>query len=311
VTSPDKRVNKPQMENMDIKAFGYLAGELPDRVQLIEVGPRDGFQQETKMIPTPLKVKLIKAIADAGVRQIQVTSFVNPSRVPQMADAELLIKSLPERPNVIFNALVLNSRGLMRALGAGVKSVEISVSASDTHSIKNTGMSRDQALSDARRMIESAKKSGCHVRAGIQCAFGCVYEGQIPQSLIAEIASGYLAQGIDMLAIADTTGMASPPLVASLLEKLSPLCAGVPLILHLHDKKGMGFHNMVAGMAAGVGHFDTGLGGLGGCPAIPDAVGNIDTIQAAHLLRRMNIETGIDISALERCAEEIRSFLKK
>lgn len=289
---------------------GYSAREFPRRVHLTEVGPRDGFQQEKKIIPTALKVRFITEMADAGLRRIQVTSFVNPARVPQMADAEELIRALPVKPGVTYNALVLNPRGLARALDAGVTAVEISVSASDTHSRKNTGMPVAQAVSDAIAMIETAKKRGCHVRAGIQCAFGCVYEGPVSASSVLEIAGAFIAQGIDMLAIADTTGMATPAMVQGLMERLSPLGPEVSVALHLHDTNGRGLGNMIAGMACGVDHFDTGLGGLGGCPFVPGAVGNIDTIRAARLLHKMSIETGLDIAALEFCAERILSFLR-
>lgn len=284
-----------------------IAQNLPDKVTLIEVGPRDGFQMEKSILPTQLKVSVINGLVDAGFKHLQVTAFVHPGRVPQLADAEELVKALPKRADVVYNALVLNPRGLSRALKAGMRSVEISVSASDTHSRKNTGAPHAQALQDALEMIRTARKSGCHVRAGIQCAFGCAYEGRVPQDRVLEMAGRYLREGIDMLAIADTTGMGTPAMMSGLLKEILPLAADVPVVLHLHDTKGLGQANVLAAMACGVTHFDTALGGLGGCPFIPGAPGNISTEKTVDMLHRMNIETGIDSAKVKFHAERVLS----
>jgi len=281
---------------------------LPKSVTLIEVGPRDGFQMEKTVIPTQMKVEIIEGLIAAGFKHIQVTAFVHPDRVPQLADAETLVKALAKHPDVIYNALVLNTRGLNRAIAAGMASVEISVSASDTHSLKNTGVTNARALNEALEMIRTARKNGCHIRAGIQCAFGCAYEGNISQTRVLEMTSRYLSEGIDMLAIADTTGMGTPAMMTDLLEKILPLAGGVPLVLHLHDTRGLGPANVLAAMTCGVTHFDTALGGLGGCPFIPGAPGNIGTEKTVDMLHRMNIETGIDSARVRRCAERVLSL---
>lgn len=282
--------------------------DLPDKVTLIEVGPRDGFQMEKRVIPTPLKVEIIGGLVEAGFKHIQVTAFVHPDRVPQLADAEALFKTLPKRADVVYNALVLNAKGLSRAIASGVASVEISVSASDTHSRKNAGLTHDQALNEALGMIRTAQTSRCHIRAGIQCAFGCAYEGAIPHDRVLEMARRFLDAGIDMLAIADTTGMGTPARTTHLLKELLPLAAGVPVVLHLHDTKGLGLANLHAAMASGVTYFDTALGGLGGCPFVPGAPGNIGTEKTVDMLHRMHIETGIDSGLVKIFSERVLSF---
>jgi hydroxymethylglutaryl-CoA lyase len=284
------------------------SGKLPKKVTLIEVGPRDGFQMEKTIIPTQMKVEIIDGLVAAGFKHIQVTAFVRPDRLPQLADAETLVKALAKHPGVVYNALVLNIRGLNRALAAGMASIEISVSASDTHSRKNAGVTHAQALEEALAMIRTAQTNGCHVRAGIQCAFGCAYEGSISQTRVLEMASRYLSEGIDMLAVADTTGMGTPAMMTDLLEKILPLAGDVPVVLHLHDTKGLGLANVMAAMTCGVTHFDTALGGLGGCPFIPGAPGNIGTEKTVDMLHRMNIETGIDSALVRRCAERVLSL---
>jgi hydroxymethylglutaryl-CoA lyase len=282
--------------------------DLPDKVTLIEVGPRDGFQMEKGVIPTPVKVEIIEGLIAAGFKHIQVTAFVHPGRVPQLADAEVLLNTLPKHADVVYNALVLNARGLERAIASGVASVEISVSASDTHSRKNVGLSHARALNEALQMIKTARKSGRHIRAGVQCAFGCAYEGTISRDRVLDMACRFLNTGIDMLAIADTTGMGTPERMTDLLNKLLPLAAGVPVVLHLHDTNGLGLANLLAAMASGVTHFDTALGGLGGCPFVPGAPGNIGSEQTLDMLHRMNIKTGIDSTLVKIQAERVLSL---
>ncbi len=283
----------------------------PDSVTLIEVGPRDGFQLETKRIPTDLKAGIICGLMDAGLRRIQVTSFVNPERVPQMADAGEVLRRLPQREDVVFTALALNTKGVERAQGAGLREIEASISASDTHSRKNAGMSLNQAIDQGKEMIRVARKSDMSVTAGIQCAFGCVYEGAIPAKRVLNMAQNFMDAGIDRLSIADTTGMANPLSVSHLLEALMPRELGVPVTLHLHDTRGLGLANVMAAMACGVTHFDTALGGMGGCPFVTAAAGNIATEDTAYLMASMNIETGVNISKVAECSKRLEKFLGK
>ena len=180
--------------------------DLPRKVTLTEVGPRDGFQFETQVLPIDVKVDVVTGLVAAGLRHIQVVSFVHPARVPQMADAETLLHRLPRQPDVFYNGLVLNERGLERALSAGLRSVEISVSASDSHSRRNVNRSFDAALVQGCGMVQAAKQGGLHVRAGVQCALGCVYEGEVPVERVVAMLTRFRDLGADAAVVSDTTG---------------------------------------------------------------------------------------------------------
>jgi hydroxymethylglutaryl-CoA lyase len=288
-----------------------MTDNLPESATLIEVGPRDGFQFESQIIPLDVKLEIIKGLIDAGLRQIQVTSFVSPAKVPQMADAENLLKQLPDSENVIFSGLVLNTRGVLRAQAAGVTHVEISISASDTHGRRNAGMSFDQAAVQAKEMIETAQKEGLNIRAGIQCAFGCVYEGAVSRARILKIVSGYVSYGVDAIALSDTTGMADPVSVKRMLESVLPLVGSIPINLHFHDTRGLGLANVLAALECGISHFDTALAGMGGCPFVPGAAGNIATEDTAHMMAAMGIETGIDIDGIVPISLRLEKLLNK
>lgn len=285
--------------------------EFPDKVTLIEVGPRDGFQFEKQMIPTEMKVETIKGLVDAGLKHIQAVSFVNPSRVPQMADAEEVVKRLPESKGVIFSGLVLNTRGVQRALAAGLKHVEISISVSDTHSRKNAGVDYDQAFDGMKAMIQLAHAKALVVRAGIQCVFGCVYEGAVSRERIVRLVQYYVSQKVDTIALSDTTGMADPGSIQQMLRLLIPQCGNIPLVLHLHDTRGLGLANLMAALACGVGRFDTALAGMGGCPFVAGAAGNIATEDTANLLESMGISTGVDLAKVSKCSHRLEDYLGK
>jgi hydroxymethylglutaryl-CoA lyase len=283
----------------------------PDKVTLIEVGPRDGFQFEAKIIPTELKIEIISCLVNAGIKNIQVTSFVRPRLVPQMADAEALLQRLPKKKDVTYSGLALNSTGVERAHSAGLNHIEISISASDTHSRKNSGMTFEQALENSKMMVRLAQKYNMHIRAGIQCAFGCVFEGRISQEKVIEMTRHFLDWSVDMIAISDTTGMATPAGITDLMEKLMPIAVNTPMVLHLHDTRGLGLVNVAAAMACGITHFDTSLAGMGGCPFIPGAAGNIATEDTAYLMESLKIETGIDIKAVSYCSSKLEDFMGK
>jgi hydroxymethylglutaryl-CoA lyase len=285
--------------------------ELPKEVTLIEVGPRDGFQFEKQMIPTEMKVEIISDLVAAGLKHIQVASFVNPSRVPQMADAEEVVNRLPESQGTIFSGLVLNIRGLQRALQAGLNHVEISISVSDTHSRKNAGVNFDRAFNHMMEMIQLARAEGISVRAGIQCAFGCAYEGGVSQERIVHLVEYYASQKVDAIALSDTTGMANPMSVKRLLQTLMPACGEIPIVLHLHDTRGLGLANLMAALACGVNQFDTAVAGMGGCPFVRGAAGNIATEDTAHLMNAMGIGTGVDIAAVSQCSHRLEGYLSK
>lgn len=284
---------------------------LPKKVNVIEVGPRDGFQFEPTIIPTELKVQIIEDLVGAGISHIQVTSFVNPKKVPQMADAEKLVRLLPKKEHVIYSGLVLNAKGVERAAAAGISHVEISISASDTHGLKNAGMSFSQAFSQAKDMIRLAKSFHQTIRASVQCSFGCAFEGEVDTRRVIQIVEQYLEHGVDAVCLSDTTGMATPLKLEYLLGKVIPMAKQIPAMLHLHDTRGLGLVNVMTALLKGVTDFDTSLGGMGGCPFVPNASGNIATEDTLYLLESLGIETGIDKTQVAKCSIRLERFLNK
>jgi hydroxymethylglutaryl-CoA lyase len=240
-----------------------------------------------------------------------VTSFVHPQRVPQMADAESLLRALPAWENVDLSGLVLNRQGLERAHRAGLRQVEISISASDTHSRKNTGMPLDEAFQRGQEMVALARKYGMYVRAGIQCAFGCVYDGAIPLQRVVDMARVFIDQGAAALALADTTGMADPPAIRRMVTEVHLAAGETPLICHLHDTRGLGLVNLMAALECGVTRFDTALAGMGGCPFVAGAAGNIATEDTVYLLDRLQVKTGISIKEVAACSIKLENFYGK
>jgi len=284
---------------------------MPDRVTLVEVGPRDGFQQEETVVPTEHKVLIVKELVEAGMKWIQVASFVHPVKVPQMSDADRLIQKLPRYDHVVYTALVLNDRGLERALASGIHAVEISLSASDAHSQRNTGMPHGEALAHILPLIGRALSAGLHVRASVQCAFGCHYEGSVPIDRVVGIIRQFIHHGASVVALADTTGMGSPLSVQRMLDAVLPVTNRNPLAIHLHDTRGLGLVNLMAALKYGVSIFDTSFAGMGGCPFVPGAAGNIATEDTAYLLESLGIQTGIDYRRLAVVSRDAESFFNK
>jgi hydroxymethylglutaryl-CoA lyase len=277
-------------------------------VVITEVGPRDGLQLEVRTVPTDQKAELITGLVRAGLKAIQVASFVHPSKVPQMADAEAVIERLPLDDGVLYSALTLNHQGVLRALQTSIPWIEISAAASDSHSRVNAGLPLDRMGAEIDRMMNSALKAGRKVRASIQCTFGCAEEEPIPDEQILTLSETLLNYGIHHLVLADTTGMATPLKVKQLLKALLPMASGVPVGLHLHDTRGLGLVNVMAGLEMGISHFDTSLGGLGGCPFVPGAAGNIATEDTAYLLDTLGISTGIEISEVACWSHHLSRF---
>jgi hydroxymethylglutaryl-CoA lyase len=228
-----------------------------------------------------------------------------------MADAEELLRSLPAWPDVTLSGLVLNRQGLERARRSGLRHVEISISASDTHSRKNTGMARDEAFYQGQELIGRAREYRMSARAGIQCAFGCVYEGAIATRRVVEMARSFIDKGAAALSLADTTGMADPFAIRRRVAAVQAVLAGRPLVLHLHDTRGLGLVNLMAALECGVTQFDTALAGMGGCPFVAGAAGNIATEDTLYLLGRLGIATGIDIARVAACALEMEKYYGK
>ena len=283
---------------------------LPKTVLIEDEALRDGLQNEKRLFSVAEKLELVAAIADAGVRRIQVGSFVSPKWAPQMANTDELFAALPARDGVVYSGLVLNAAGLDRALAVGAKHLSISVSASETHSRKNANKSVDAALADILPTIERALAAGVAVRAGIQSALGCGYEGDIDPAQVLRIARLYREAGVREINIADTAGLADPQLVHRVATLLREAFGDeVTLSLHLHDTRGLGLANMLAGLQAGVTVFDAAVGGLGGCPFIPAATGNISTEDAVFALERMGVATGVDWTKLQPVARRLADLV--
>lgn len=277
---------------------------------LEDVSLRDGLQSEARLLSLEHKVAVFELLASAGFERVQVGSFVNPRVVPQMAGAESLIERISGRyPHVTLTALVLNEKGLDRAMRCRLDHLSVSVSASDTHSRKNARISADKALKGAARLISKADAAGVRVRAGIQCAFGCVDEGPVPEGRVVKAAETLSKAGASEINLGDTTGMAGPVEVKRLIrfaKESVPECA---LSLHLHDTRGLGLVNMLAGYHAGVRIFDVSAGGLGGCPFVQGAGGNIAAEDAAYLFERVGEKTGVHLHRLCRAVERYESLL--
>lgn len=274
---------------------------MPDEVTLIEVGLRDGLQSETAVLPTADKVRMAQALLRAGVRRLQIASFVNPARVPQMADAEALCAALvPDAATsgAELSGLALNTKGLQRLQAAGLRCADLGMSASEAHSQRNTGAAVAQKSAEILAMIAQGRALGLKVRAAVQCAFGYARHDDVPAALVCELAQAFAEAGADEIALADSSGHASPAQVQAMLDAVLPLTQGRPLVLHLHDTRGMGLANVLAALERGIRHFDTAFGGLGGCPFIPGAAGNIATEDTIYMLERLGIRTGISLAGV-------------
>lgn len=274
-------------------------------------GLRDGLQSLPVTVPTAMKLRWGGMLADAGLRRLQVASFVHPAKVPQMADAEVVVAGLSAREDLVVSALVLNTRGVERAAASGIGHVAASLSASDTHGRRNTGMGLEQAVEAFRGMLATARAAGIRVRGGVQCAFGCRYEGAVPLERVTGLVQHLLDCGVEEVALADSTGMGHPRQVREVCNAVMEYCGEVPLSLHLHNTENKGYANLMAALEAGVRRFDTAFGGLGGCPFIQGATGNIATEDTVHMLGQCGWRTGIDISAVAAVSREAEALLEK
>ncbi|MGD1974783.1 MAG: hydroxymethylglutaryl-CoA lyase [Desulfobacterales bacterium] len=283
----------------------------PPNIVIEEQGLRDGLQGENLLIPTARKLELIDAIADAGLKRIQVTSFVSPKMVRQMADAEDVCRGLDFGRDVLYSGLVLNARGLERAAATGLRHVEASVSVSDTHSRKNANASLPEARQQIGKMIKAGKQHGLMIRGGLQCVFGCRFEGRIDPDVVLDMIKEQLDLGIDEVALADSTGMANPISIQEISGKVIALAEDKPVFLHLHDTEGKGLANALAAMQVGITHFDTGFGGTGGCPFIKGASGNISTEDLVFMSGQMGIETGVDIEKIATISRSLEEYFSK
>ena len=277
--------------------------DLPARISLREVGPRDGLQNEDP-VPTPAKIALIDRLGHTGVSRIEAVSFVRADAIPQMADADEVWAGVARVPTVRYSALAPNLRGARRALDAGFTEVEVVVSASDTHNRKNVNRSTEQSLDEIAVVIDEAHQRGATCQVIVSTAWGCPYEGDVPVDRVLWAAGRAVADGADSVSFGDTTGMATPRRVRDLVGGFRSRYPGTPLNLHFHNTRGTGLANVLAALELGVDDFDASVGGLGGCPYAPGATGNIATEELVHMVEDMGVATGVDLDAMIDAAAE-------
>jgi hydroxymethylglutaryl-CoA lyase len=282
---------------------------LPEQVTLVEVGPRDGLQNEPRSIPTGTKVAFISRLVQAGLRQIEVTSFVSPKAVPQLSDAGEVLRQLPHAEGVTYSALVPNLKGLERAIDAGLRRIAVFTAASEAFARRNLNMSIAESLATFGQVAAGAAAAGLSVRGYVSTCFVCPYEGEIHQDRVVDVTRRLLDIGVDQVAISDTLGAASPK---DVFQTVGAVLAHVPaerLALHLHDTYGTALANVVAGLELGITTFDSSAGGLGGCPFAPGASGNLATEDLVYLMERMGVRTGVDLTRLHAASTAIADVL--
>ncbi len=284
---------------------------LPNKVTIVEVGPRDGLQNEPVPIATETKLAMIAKLVEAGVTHIEATSFVHPQAIPQLADAAEVANQLPQHPNVIYSALVPNERGLDRALECGIKRIALFTAASDSFTKININMTVDESIKVFKPIVKRALSAGVTVRGYVSTCFVCPYEGPINEQRVLEVAKQLLDLGVDEVSISDTIGAAVP---TDVTRTVSHLLGSIPLetiALHFHDTYGCGLANVYAGLQLGVTTYDSSAGGLGGCPYAPGASGNLATEDLVYMLDGMGIDTGISLDRIVEAADIIAKVLNK
>lgn len=267
------------------------------QIEIVEVGPRDGLQNEPSVFPTQAKIEFIERVIAAGTRRVEVASFVNPKRVPQMADAEDVLKALPRREGVHYIGLVLNRRGFDRAAAAGCNEIGMAVVASDTFNQRNQGVTTADSVRDWLQIAAAAHAAGIRPQVTVSAAFGCPFEGEIPAERVVEVARQVAEGNPCEIAIADTIGVGVPSQVTDLVERIRDALPGMPLRCHFHNTRNTGLANAYAAVQAGVPVLDASVGGIGGCPFAPAATGNIPTEDLLYMLQRMGVSTRVDLEA--------------
>lgn len=280
-------------------------------IEICEVGPRDGLQNEPKLVSTETKVELINKLIDSGIRIIEAVSFVNKKVVPQMADAEEVLRLVPKRDDVRYSGLVLSRSGLERALNTDVDFLHVVTTTSDSFNLRNAKRTVEQAVEELTKVIEEgAALKG--VAGVLGTSFGCPFEGEVPLSRVLNVAESFLKAGCTEITLADTTGMANPLQVQKIVSAFQQEFGNdLTLGLHFHNTRGLGVANILAGYQAGVTRFDSSIGGLGGCPFAPKAVGNVCTEDMVNMFKGMNAETGTDLEGLVETAKWLERSIEK
>lgn len=284
---------------------------LPTTVRVVEVGPRDGLQNEPIPVPTEVKVRFVEMLAESGVSVVEVTSFVSPRWVPQLADADQVMRQISRRPGVRYLVLVPNLKGLERAVEAGADSIAIFTAASGTFCQRNLNRTIEQSLHEFERVVEQAKSAGVWVRAYISTAFVCPYEGLVAPEKVQPIVERLLAMGVDEISLGDTIGAGVPTQVAQLTDLLEPILPKAQWAYHFHNTYGTALANVLVALQKGITIFDSSAGGLGGCPFAPGASGNLATEDLLYMLDKMGVETGIQMQKVVESAQYILSHLNR
>jgi hydroxymethylglutaryl-CoA lyase len=270
---------------------------LPTSVQLVEVGPRDGLQNESKVLPIPTRREFVERAIRAGLRRLEVAAFVRPDRVPQMAGAEELLAALPRSPDVSYIGLVMNKKGFDRAAQARVDEINVVVLCTDTFGLRNQGTTKDEAVAVWSELAALAHSAGIAASVTLSAAFGCPFEGLVPAADVYELVERVAASGPAEIALADTIGAGVPTQVFELVSGVAELVPHTPIRCHFHNTRNTGYANVVAALQAGATVFDSSLGGIGGCPFAPNATGNVATEDLVYALSRMGVDTGVSLDA--------------
>ena len=279
------------------------------KISILEVGPRDGLQSEPEILPTEVKKEFITRTINAGIKQIEVTSFVHPKKVPQMADAEKLVESLPENDDVTYIGLIMNQRGFERARDCGIDEVGMVIVSTDTYNMKNQNVVTQESIDNWLSIAAEAKSAGIRTSVVIACSFGCPYEGEIDPEHIASIAEQVLKGKPDVLGLADSVGVAVPSQIKKTFSLVKELAPSIPLRTHLHNTRNTGLANAAAAVEAGVSIIDASTGGIGGCPFAPRATGNIPTDDLLYMLDRSGVETGVDLRQVVKTTDWLEEQL--
>lgn len=285
--------------------------ELPKKVELIEVGPRDGLQNEANFIPTEKKIELINALKKTGIKRMEATSFVHPVYVPQMKDAKEVLAGMEQDPAIQYMALIPNEKGFERAVENGVSALSLVVGASDSFNLKNVKMTREESINRFESVVEKAKERGHFLRYNIATSFWCPYEGKVDSTLVLDMVRRIDRSGVDEIVICDTIGRANPAQVYDIFSRIFMEQPNAIITAHFHDTYGLAQANIIAALQSGVSRFDTSIGGLGGCPFAPGAAGNVATEDVVFMLHEMGIETGINLPSLLSCVEIVKPLTNR
>lgn len=280
------------------------------RIYMQEVGTRDGLQVEERFVETEDKIALVDALSDAGLAKIEVTSFVSPRAIPQLRDAEIVLREIRRVPGVVYTALVPNLRGAERAIESKADELNLVMSASVSHNLANLRMTQQQSFAGLSEVAAAARASGVAVNVSLSCSFGCPMEGDVAESAVLDWCARYVEEmGADGVTLCDTTGMAYPTQVARLTRAFKERWPNQELTLHFHNTRGMGLANVLAGIDAGAERFDASFGGIGGCPYAPGATGNVCTEEIVHALELMDYDTGVDLEGLIAASQRLPGLL--